>query len=101
MDQYVTVEQCDRARATLKGRLKWLGWILIIVLGVTALTAEEAWRARSGFDQINSRMERQTGISETQVEGIQRSLDRIDRRLEQQEAVLHRILRANHLDDPS
>ena len=100
MDHYVTTDFCERAKKMLNGRMKWLACLLIVVLGVTGLTAEEAWRARNGFDQINSGLERRAGISETQVKGIQRSLDRIDRRLEQQEAVLHRLLRANHLNEP-
>lgn len=96
MDSYVTADQCERTRTSIKGRVKWLGWLLVVILGVTGLTAEEAWRARSGFDQIDSRLERQTGVSEAQVKAIQRSLDRIDRKLEQQETVLIQILRMNH-----
>ncbi len=100
MDHYVTAEQCEQTKATIRSRIKWLGWLLMIVLGVTSLTAHQAWSARSGFDRVNSRMARQTGISETQVLAIQRSLDRIDRKLEQQEAVLMQLLRNNTRHDP-
>lgn len=99
MERYVTVNECETTRATLKSRIKWLSWLLVLGVGITTITAEEAWRARDGFDQINTKLSRQTGVSETQIQGIQRSLDRIDRKLEQQEAVLHRVLQHN-LNDP-
>lgn len=94
MDQYVTVRDCEKKEKIVKGRIKWLGSLMVILLAITALTAEEAWRARDGFQIIHSKLERQTGVSETQFKGIQRSLDRIDRKLESQEAALHAILRA-------
>ncbi len=100
MDQYVTTGDCGRATRAIKGRIKWLAVLLVLMVGITTITAEEAWRARNGFDRVNSRMERQTGVSETQIKGIQRSLDRIDRRLEQQEVVLMQLLRNNTRHDP-
>ena len=102
MERYVSIDQCERTATAIKSRIKWLAAILGLVLGVTALAAEQSWEARSGFDDIHSKLERQTGVSDTRFEGIQRSLDRIDRKLESQEAALHQLLQASapHVHEP-
>jgi hypothetical protein len=101
VDQYVTAQKCKERESAVRHRIKWLVGLIILLLGITGLTAEEAWRARDGFDTIHHKLERQTGVSETQFKGIQRSLDRIDRKLETQEAALHAILRAAPAHDES
>lgn len=68
--------------------MKWLAWLMVFMLGVTTVTAEQAWRARSGFEEFKVRLETTSGVSAAERQSIQRSLDRIDRKLEQQELLM-------------
>lgn len=96
MDEYITVKQCKQTEASVKSRMKWLSWLMAMMIGITAITAEEAWRARAGFDEVNIKLESTMGVSAAERSAIQKSLDRIDRRLEQQEEVLLDLLKTMH-----